>query len=114
MAATAMRKISVNMASRTRQGHLVRRLLPLGAFHEMDHAVEEAFARIGGGANGEESEISKVPAVTDENVSVPGSFITGADSPVMADFIHIVRRQVGAEGVVMVLEAVYEQDFLPC
>ncbi len=32
-----------------------------------------------------ESEISKVPAVTDENVSVPGSFITGADSPVMAD-----------------------------
>ena len=35
------------------QGHLVRSFLPLGAFHEMDHAVEEAFTRIGGGADEE-------------------------------------------------------------
>ena len=41
-----------------RQGHLVRRLLPLGAFHEMDHAVEEAFARIGAGANGKSNRKS--------------------------------------------------------
>ena len=31
------------------------------------------------------SEISDVPAVTEENMSVPGSFLTGADSPVIAD-----------------------------
>jgi hypothetical protein len=31
------------------------------------------------------SETSAVPAVTDENTSVPGSLRTGADSPVIAD-----------------------------
>ena len=31
-----------------------------------------------------QSEMMVVPAVTDENMSVPGSFKTGADSPVMA------------------------------
>ena len=33
------------------QSHLVRSFLPLRAFHEMDHAVEEALTRIGGGAD---------------------------------------------------------------
>ena len=33
------------------QRHLVRRFLPLGPFDEMDHAIEEAFAGIGGGAD---------------------------------------------------------------
>ena len=33
------------------QGHLVRGFLPLGAFHQVNHAVEKAFARVGGGAD---------------------------------------------------------------
>ena len=31
-----------------------------------------------------QSEMMVVPAVTEENISVPGSFKTGADLPVMA------------------------------
>ena len=33
------------------QRHLVRRLLPFGAFHELDHAIEKALAGISGDAN---------------------------------------------------------------
>ena len=32
-----------------------------------------------------QSEMTSVPAVTDENMSVPGSLSTGANSPVMAN-----------------------------
>ena len=85
MAATTMTKISVNTASRTVKAisfGVFCRLAPSTRWIMRSRKLSPglAVARMS-----RESEISKVPAVTDENVSVPGSFITGADSPVMAD-----------------------------
>ena len=46
-----MTKISVRYGEQDGQGHLIWSLLPLGPFDQMDHAIEEAFTRIGGGAD---------------------------------------------------------------
>ena len=46
MVATAIRKMIVSPTSRMRQRDLVRRLLPLGAFDQRDHPVEEAVTRL--------------------------------------------------------------------
>ena len=63
---------------------LVRRLLPLGAFDQGDHAVEEGRARLAAVIRTLiQSEITCVPPVTADR-SPPLSRITGADSPVIA------------------------------
>ena len=48
-----------------------------------------------------ESEISVVPAVTDEKTSVPGSLSTGADSPVMADLFTKATPSITSPSVGM-------------
>ena len=48
---TAIRKISVSAGQQDGERDLVRRLLPLGAFDQRDHAVEEGVAGRGGDAH---------------------------------------------------------------
>jgi hypothetical protein len=62
---------------------LVRRLLPLGALDQRDHAVEEGRARAAVIRTRIQSDSTCVPPVTAER-SPPDSRITGADSPVIA------------------------------
>ena len=79
-----MMKISVSPASRMFERDLVRRLAPLGALDERDHAVQERLAGLLRDLDDDLVGGTRVPPVTALR-SPPDSRITGADSPVIAD-----------------------------
>ena len=66
------------------QRDLVRRLLPLGAFDQRDHPIEEGLAGIRRDAH-DDPVRQHARAAGDRRRSPPASRITGADSPVIAD-----------------------------